>query len=326
MAADTPAVAAPAVAEPAVVLTLREGSTAVFADSEVDLHVGLQPAGTTGKLVWRHTVENRTLSSGEIALDPNERVALKLWVPALNEGVAIRTELTLSLVGDIAKPRKQDPLATFTRVLWIVDPDAFAGRKKWLEALKLALYDPVGETAPVFEKSKIPFTKIATLAAVDQLTEGILVIGEGVDLTKAPGLNDSMFQLVRREIPVICLAPQNGELPYPAAEGSGAVAVRFDGDGIVKELDKRLSAAAWSCDGATTVQRFVPTTIRGEIGLRLSGQASGWPWIEAVYPRKTKLILCGYPLIATWQREPAARYLLARILESLDRSKETASD
>ena len=58
----------------------------------------------------------------------------------------------------------------------------------------------------------------------------------------------------------------------------------------------------------------------------VSNRPIGWPWIEAVYPRETKLVLCGYPMVATWDRDPTGRYLLAGILEMLSHRQEIASE
>ena len=152
------------------------------------------------------------------------------------------------------------------------------------------------------------------------------MIGEGIDLTRVGGIGDAIFSLAGRGIPVLCLAPAAGELPYPAVEGVAPDALRFDDARIVHEIDKRLSAVAWPADRLAPVHRFVPAVIHNELGLRVAVQPIGWPWIEASYPEKTKLILCGFPIIATWEREATASYLLAGILQTLERRKETASD
>ena len=149
---------------PAITLACRQGLTAVFGGSDVELHVDRQPeAPLAGNLVWRHSAENRTLSAGEMAVKPDEPLALKLRIPSVKAGEFIETQLTLSLVDDPPLPQKPTPQATFAWTLWIVDPDAFTGRKQWLADLKLALYDPVGKTARVFKRSKIPFARVATL-------------------------------------------------------------------------------------------------------------------------------------------------------------------
>ena len=74
---------------------------------------------------------------------------------------------------------------------------------------------PGGRTARIFEQAEIPFNRIATLGALDQVTEGIVVIGEGIDLTKVNGLGESMLLAAGRDVSVLCPATEKGDLPYP---------------------------------------------------------------------------------------------------------------
>ncbi len=113
---------------PAITLACREGSAAVFGGSDVELHVDRQPeAPLAGNLVWRHSAENRTLSAGEMAVKPDEPLALKLRIPTVKAGEFIETQLTLSLVDERPMPQKPTPPATYVWTLWIVDPDPFTG-------------------------------------------------------------------------------------------------------------------------------------------------------------------------------------------------------
>ena len=126
-----------------------------------------------------------------------------------------------------------------------------------------------GGHEPVFEHAKIPFAKVHARGA-DRIDGGFVLIGEGIDLTRADGLGDAIFRLADHRVPTLCLAPAKGDLPYPA--GDGAAALRFDRDQIVGEIDKRLSAAAWPVGGAGAAKGFVPTVIRGNMRLRRGGR------------------------------------------------------
>lgn len=113
------------------------------------------------------------------------------------------------------------------------------------------------------------------------------------------------------------MSPAKGEIPFPALDGVEALELQFEHDAIVKRLDKRLSAAAWPCADDVPLRHFWPAIRRGKMVLEVSDRSTGWPWIEVSYPHKTRLILCGYPIVATWQQEATARYLFASILERL---------
>lgn len=298
-------------------LSFREGSSAVFEGSEIEFRLDLSAgAPIAGTLVWRHSANNRTLSAGDGAIPSDQPLVLKLNAPHVKDGVALATQLAVTLVDDQGKPQ-----ATCERSLWVLPRDPFAQRKAWLKELHLWLFDPEGHTAETLEASQIGVTRVTTLAALDRIDGGIAIIGEGVDLVRFRALGDSLRTLAGQGISVLCLAPQQGELPNPASGAVAPIAMRFERERMVAELDKRLSAAAWPLDAETVPQHFTLMTGRHDVVLRVARQPDGWPWIEATYPQETKLVLCGFPLIKTWDRDPTARYLLARILETLDRSK-----
>jgi hypothetical protein len=120
----------------------------------------------------------------------------------------------------------------------------------------------------------------------------------------------------------------------PMANDESLLSICFAQGEIVTELDRRLSAEAWSQDDASadttaSVARFAPSAIRNEVRLSAahrspSNQGGGWPWISIDDPQGSTVVLCGYPLVATWQRDATARYLLAAILKRLDRGQETS--
>ena len=298
---------------PAIELKLREVSTAVFAGSEVELPVDVQgPAPTAGKLVWRHAVATRTLSAGEIDLKAGAPLTLKLKAPTLAEGVSLETQLTLNLVADEAS------LANFSRTLWIFSRDPFIARKEWLKELGITLFDPGGQTEKIFEDAQIPITNVTTLGALEGIDSGLVVVGEGIDLKEQSALGEVLLGLARRGIRAICLAPVDGDFPHPSSGDVIPSALHFEGDHVVAEIDKRLSADVWTGNGKTALQRFVPTAEAGELVLRVSRQRTGWSWLEATYAKNTKLILCGYPIIKSWNQDPTGRYLFAKILEKLE--------
>ncbi|HTU25768.1 MAG TPA: hypothetical protein VMF30_10240 [Pirellulales bacterium] len=351
VAATTATATENAAGDAEISLKLREPATALFAGAEAALHVEVQAAKPTGgTLAWQLAAENRTLAAGEIAVAAGETAVLKLRLPQLSEGVSLRTELHLSLFTENAQ-RKEKPRAVLARVLWLVPTDSFAGRKKWLKELPLRLYDPENVTAKVFTQAEIPFARVASLAAIEGLDDGILIVGEGIDLTHAGPLGDTLLAALERGVPVAWLAPAAGDLPYPATET--LTTLRFAASDVIPEIDKRLTAAAWPT-GEAGPRHFVPAAMHGELRLVVTREAGGWPWIEAasstpaaIYlgsgaarlsgdalraaERKwaetkwaeTKSILCGYPIIATWEQSPAARYLLAGIVERLAAAQES---
>ena len=316
-------------------IVLREASTARFGDSQADVHVDLQKPPGGLRLAWRHAAENRTLSAGESTVDASGHATFVLRIPPVNAGVVLGSRLTLALVDN-----DQKPLVENTHELWIFPRDPFALRTKWLKELNLSLYDPEGQTAKALGELKVPFKKLLSLGALDETSTGIILVGEGVNLDKLSTLGSSLRAAAARGVPVLCLSPARGELPdlltpqpVPASGLAGASpapiispsAVRFERERIVTELDKRLSAAAWTADGGA-VRRLMPVAGRNELLLRVTADPAAWPWIEATYPGENRLILCGFPIVKTWNEDPTGRYLFARILEKLELPKKPAAE
>src|SRR6185503_18329108 len=96
-------------------LDLKERSTALFADSQTMLHVELRgPRAAAGKLVWRHAMGTRTFSAGELAIKPDEQIAITLRAPVVKDGTSLESQLSLSLVDNT-----QAVQTTFVKTLWI---------------------------------------------------------------------------------------------------------------------------------------------------------------------------------------------------------------
>lgn len=124
------------------------------------------------RAAWRLTANQRTLASGELdargAVDKPADVTIPLRWPKVKEGAVLAAQLTVS-VGEVRHER----------AVWVFPRDPFADRREWLKELKLTVFDPPGETVEVFKDNNIPHGRIRSRDALDNVTEGIVVIGEG---------------------------------------------------------------------------------------------------------------------------------------------------
>ena len=319
-----PARAADAGAEqPQAKLTVREGTSALLAGADFEFHLDLDAPFAAGTVTWRHSLDDRTLSSGELEIRRGEPATLKLAVPEVKPGVALRTRLDLAVAAKGGG--LPDAGATISKTLWVLDPNPFTLRSSWLKSLELSLYDPDGATAKQLETLKIPFWRIGSPGALEKIEGGIVLIGEGIELDKSGSAAEVVFRLAERGVSVVCLAPKSGEMPFPGSKAVSPLAIEFGRDAVVHQLDKRILADAWAAgDPAGTT--FLPVAIRGEPRLNVSAEAAGWPWIEADYTKGSALVLCGYPIIGTWDRDATARYLLAAILTRLDEQAQKANE
>ena len=287
--------------------SLREGTSALFAGVTVTLHLQLAANAGPGTIVWRHATGPRTFSAGELAIDADalksKTVAFSLRVPPIKDGVAFESALEFTL-GEMSLLR---------RTFWILPENPFSDRKAWLESLNLALFDPPGHTLKAFEKLEIGATRLTSLGALERVEKGIVILGEGLELSKFPALPSILSGLAQRGVSTICLAPASGNWPDLSGGEIPPLALRYERGRIVSELDKRLSVAAWPSPG----MGFVPAVSRNGSVWQVGVEPRGWRWIEATHDKDTREIFCGFPLIAHWDADPTARYLFARILEIL---------
>ena len=158
----------------------REKWSAVFGDSETTFSFELSSTEPfDGQVGWVLAAKKRTILRGEApaAIDPDKpvTVTVPLRIPPVKEGLVFGAELTVS----VHEGGSRKAAASLVRPLWIYARDPFLDRSQWLKDLQLTLYDPAGKTAAVFDKAHVPFRELRNTAALAELQEGLLVIGEG---------------------------------------------------------------------------------------------------------------------------------------------------
>jgi len=206
-------------AEADVSLAVLENWSNVFGGRRAEFHCSVTARKSfQGRAGWSLAVGRRTIARGEtpVTAGPQKAgsVAIQFDVPPVKEGVVMPAVLSVSCYD----PKAGAPAASLEKPLWIFPEDPFAGRSQWLKQLQIHLFDPVGKTRQVFEKAAIPFTETRNVDSLSALEEGILVIGEGTPLEEHRGLPRIMIETAAKGIPVLCLAPANGQFPVPGTE------------------------------------------------------------------------------------------------------------
>lgn len=324
-----------AVAEPAALEPMSTRTT-FFAGREVTLGTVIRGGdAVAGRLVWTLTALGRTLAHGAVDVrhdgGPATIAAVTLATPDVKAGVVIEATFTAVLV-DPANAR----LATHARPVRIFFPNPFVDRTRWLELLRLALVDPVGDTERVLAEAGVPFTLVRSEADIVAADPGIVVVGEGASWLDRPDLPVLGARIAARGVPVLCLAPRDGRLALPhAANGEDvgdAKRLAFEHTGIVAALDPRLDGRDWAAGGRAILSRLVVAAEGDRVVVRIVAAADdpgGWPWLAIDYARsaaettKSPFIICGYGIMEHWHETPAARYFLAAILERLAADRAT---
>lgn len=272
----------------------------------------------TGSLEWSHSAEQRTLTRGRVAVR-NGVAEIVLNPPELRDGVVMRTMLSAEfiLAGDTS------PAASLNQPVWLFPLNPLAGQAEWARQLEVDLFDPEGNTADALSSIEFPYNKVRTVGGANG--ESVLLIGEGVSLTRNRGLAASALQAAAAGRRVVMLAPAAGSLPLPGFgddfPGESVGELRFGRTGIITELDKRLDTTGWATGG------LLIETRRGRIEATISDESQAWPWLEIRFPKTQGVfVMCGFNVVDLWDRGPTPRYLLMRIFESLEQKKPDAAE
>jgi hypothetical protein len=314
-------------AEADISLAVLENWSNVFGGRRAEFHCEVTAKKSfEGHVGWSLAVGRRTIARGETPVTAGPRkagsIAIQFDVPQVKEGVAMPAVLSVSCYD----PKAGAPAASLEKPLWIFSENPFTNRSQWLKQLQIRLFDPVGKTRQVFQKSEIPFTETRNLDSLSALEEGILVIGEDTPLEEYRGLPRIMIETAAKGIPVLCLAPANGRFPIPGVgepdlPGPSRIVLRRAD--VIGELDKRLDTRAWPPDGKVAAGSLVLKSDRDRVVAQVVDANAGWPWLEVGFSAKRgKLIVCGFGLVQKWNAGPTPRFLFARLLEYLSADEE----
>jgi hypothetical protein len=300
-------------------LELREKWSNLFADAKVVFHVAAKVPGGKGTVTWTFAdaATKRVFPQGR-GEKPVESGAVKmpLLTPHVKPGVVLKAELTVS----VHVAGKNKPVAVKENTLWIFPADPFFNRMKWLEGLKITVFDPdrKNQTVQALKRLKVPFDQAGSAAALAEVREGLVLVGEGVSFREESGLAEILFQAAARGVPVLCLAPAAGSFPVPGTDNDfpSPASLAIKRQDVIRTLDKRLDAVAWAPDNEITASSLALKAEEGKVIGDVVTGSKGWPWLQLDYPdKRSRLIVCGFAIIRKWDAGPTPRFLLARLLE-----------
>jgi hypothetical protein len=308
-------------AEVASLVPLEKWSN-VFSGSNVTLRYVVRSADPLdGRLDWSLSVNRRTVQHGQVPLkipaDRAAEIAVPLKVPEVKQAVILKAQLGVAVYPSGATK----PAAEHLKTVRIFPRDPFYDRSEWLRELRITLFDPEGKTADVLEKARVPVKLTKNITALDDLIEGVLLIGEGTALRDHRGLGEAMVKAATRGVPVLCLAPGEGSMILPGSEGEYSprpASLTLRQNDIITDLDKRLDAAAWMPCGRIPSSRLAIKSDVDQVVAASTRDGPGWPWLEARYAaRRGRLIVCGFPIIRQWEASPTPRYLLMELFRRI---------
>lgn len=302
-----------------VLLESLQNPTNVFGGSEVEFHFATRgiDAGQ-GHLTWiLSQPDGRPLIRGESAIEKEkDATVIRLVIPPVKDGVVLPLVLSVCVVDASG----QRTAASCKQKLWVFCRQPFADQKQWLKDLKITLYDPIGKTATALTGLEIPYNETRNVAALSELTEGMILIGEGASFREDRDLPPTLWAVAARGTPVLCLAPSEGTFALSGAGASPAPkSLSFKRHEVIGALDDRLDVGIWRQDAANPKSGLALRAEAGEVLAEVAPDAGSWPWIEASFEKdKGRLILCSFGFLERWENSPTPRFLLARILSKLD--------
>lgn len=268
-------------------------------------------------------VNRRTVARGKAKLKPSQdgmvSGKLPIDIPPVKEGVVMPAMLEVVIPTDEAD--NADDIRR-ERKLYIFHPNPFSSRQVWLKKCKIRLFDPVGKTAECLESAKIPHDLIHNKSRIDDLTNGVLLIGAGVSLHKQRRLSENALTAAEGGTIVLFLGVKEGQAKLPGISGTHSrqpERVVLGGGDVVKSFDKRFDVLSRAADAES---RTSPLTFKAENDNILGSfsqdeeqNTKSWLWFMAEYENGGRFAISGLPIIENWKTSPVPRYFLLEILK-----------
>lgn len=266
-----------------------------FADSELRLRFACQE---TASVPWQASAARRPFASGVVTAKDG-LVEIRLRTPNVKEAVVLPIQVA---VGDAV-----------CKVL-IFGRDPLNGRRQWAEQLRIVLFDPSGNTAEAFDAIKLPYRRATGLGALAAVSEGMVVVGEGLRLADHAGLDRVLCQIAGHGVPVILLAPKSGELTIS--------------DPRPKRFELRDPDVGQQIDSRTVgdLKRSGGYRISGEGKgpvLRVTDESLSYVWGDFRFDLAQGRVCCvAWELLDRWETSPAPRFFFVRLLEIVSSGKD----
>ncbi|MFW6414224.1 MAG: hypothetical protein ACOCZS_02875 [Verrucomicrobiota bacterium] len=274
-------------------------------------------------------VNRRTVARGRAEFKRGQngksKAELKLTPPSVKEDVVLSATLEIVISPDADA---DDGNIRRTRNIHLFHPDPFSARQTWLEECNIRLFDPIGKTAECLEDSNIPHELILNKARIRGFTDGILLIGAGISLSKQRGLLQNALTAAEGGASVLFLGVKEGQTALPGISSTRSVQperVVLRGDEVVKSFDKRFDVLS---NPSVAESKNRPLKFKAERDHILGSfsqdeeeKTKSWDWFLAEYESGGRFAVSGMPLIGMWSSSPIPRYLLLEILKSWDAGK-----
>lgn len=295
-------------------LSLLDSFSSTFPDTTTVWRVRVTGPAPT-ELTWELMLGQAVADRGQRLLDPaadGQPVALPVRIPPLREGVAMQAVLSVRAVGGGQSARLEHPV-------WILPTDAWEGLRGILSRTPVWACDLDGGLSARLREAGVFVAGIRNPAAIAVLTNGLVLVSEGVSLRAQRGLADALIRAAAGGARVIWLAPSDGTVPLPGHEmlsGLPRPAVRMEGLTALQKLDKRLDVFAWPGRPTAAMSSFAISADRRQPEAMWSADAQGWAWLDLDYRAVSggRMLVVGWAPRRDWEISPAPRHILAALV------------
>lgn len=276
-------------------------------------------------LSWSLVVSGGVIARGEkgvtLNADRTEEVAWEIDMPEVKAGLIAPATLQLAVRRQGGSP-PSEPVETLIG-LSIFSPDATVLRSEWLRSLDIVLYDPARRTSNAFERAGVP-CRVVDDPQCGGLTAGLILYGESLEAARLEAVWTAAVAAAAAGRRVLVMASPGATVPMEGLLASSTDSLRsvsLKRTDIIRELDPRLDATAWSKPGRLVASSLHWRVLGEQPCVEFRDNAEGWQWLDVRHRSGGRLIWLGFGLVESWDATPTARYLLLKVLEDLATDK-----
>ena len=311
----------PAAAFAVVLISLAHAAAALDL-TLLDLWSDAFPATTTtwrvqasapAEIGWQLVLGSATVDRGQRTIaHAAQPIELPVRTPALRAGAPAQATLLITATAG-------GQSAQVEHAVYLLPADPWTGLRAQLTARPVRVFDPDGTLAPHLREAGAEPVLVRNPAAIAALTNGLLLVGEGVSLRAQRGLVDALVRAASGGARVLLLAPAEGTLPLPGHESLADLprpALRLDGAQALRALDKRLDTETWPGRPAALTSVCTLSADRRQPEATWAPAADGWAWLDLDYRGSGggRLLAVGWAPVAAWDQGPAPRHVLAALV------------
>ena len=266
---------------------------------------------------WSLIKDYRTINHGTVRMEDLANCSAPTYVlevstPPVRDGLVISAMLDMTWSNGNCEYRHRRPLHIFS-------PNPFAENLGLLEKANIYLFDPDGSTMSLLQKVGIPFRSVSSLATIEAVEDGVIIIAEGVSFTNQRLLFESLLHAASRGVSVLCLAPADGVLRLDALRNQEIIRpvhMAFQQSEVIRTYDKRF-------DELAIASQFKLASLRNEVVVEIVSSENDWSWLDIKFPASSPsrpsghLMFCGLGIISHWESTPVPRYLFLHLLHDL---------